>query len=130
MYGAVFFSVMDQKLCAYATFFLLNKFCKDRHLQKRLLDKPEIIREIAELAFNLLKENVKLGPREKRRLKKFKRELQILIDKKKSNNARIKALVGGRQKGGGPLLSSLLSIGLPILATLIKEKISSSRRRK
>jgi hypothetical protein len=90
----------------------------DRKLRCLLLKNQLVIKALSELALNLLKENVQLSEIEKKRLRKYAKELLKLA--RKSGCAQKTKLLAG-QRGEG-VLSTLLTIGLPILSQLLFSK--------
>jgi len=95
---------------------VLFETLEDKELRKRLLlQKPEIIPALSELVLNLIQENVDLSQKDRRKLKRYKKELIHLVQKGQ-HKQKYRLLSG--QKGAG-LLGTVLSIGLPILSSLL-----------
>lgn len=87
------------------------KACRNLAKRKALLDRggATVQRLLREIAYNLLKGNVKLTKRQLSNLRKHKKAVRTLASKKPSLQKRIKL----EQKGG--FLTALLS---PVLAAL------------
>jgi len=73
----------------------------------------EVTRAICECAHNVLKGNVPLSHAQFKKLKRYRKQLKLLSDKKVSNKQKSKVL----QKGG--FIGSLLSVAIPALASVI-----------
>jgi hypothetical protein len=74
---------------------------------------PEVTKAICECAHNVLKGNVPLDPAQFKKLKRYRKQLLLLTDKKVSNKQKSNVL----QKGG--FVGSLLSVAIPALASII-----------
>lgn len=115
---------------------VLEKFGgKDKILRKQLWQKSETFSILSDLCYNLSRENLELNPAQRERLLRFKKELRIFLDKKKSRKKRLRALLLSKSSNnkksyqkGGALLGTLLSVGLPFLASLVGDRLL--RRRK
>lgn len=84
-------------------------------LRKLILQNKKVIDALSEVALNLVKGNIPLSNPDKRKLKKYKKELIQLIQKQ---NRRTKYNILTGQRGSG-LLSGLLSVALPVLSSLL-----------
>lgn len=103
---------------------VLYETIKDVNLRKKLLLKNKfILPALRELCVNLLKENIILHPVSKKKLRKFRKELPILA-KRGSNNSKTKILLNQKGKSAA-LLSTLLSIGIPLITKLISNGSSN-----
>lgn len=93
---------------------ILLENLRNKDLRTKLLRRPDVILALSELTLNILKENIPLTKKDKNSLNRYREELLCLVRKKQAPKYRI--LTG--QKGAG-LLSSLLTVGLPILTSLL-----------
>jgi len=91
----------------------------DKELHKHLLRSEEILKSLCELALNLVLENVQLTAAEKHKLRKYKKEILQLI---RTRDLKGKYNLLTRDQQGAGLVSTLLSIGLPALASLLFTK--------
>jgi len=98
---------------------------RDKELCCHLLQKKVVLRGLKELVHNILHQTFPLTQEDKTRLKKFREELLILASK---NCGKRQSDLFTSQRGG-QLLSTLLSVGLPILAQLLFSKKHDSNRR-
>ena len=103
---------MSKRLKAHAPYLhvLVNGTAKQREGILRGADK-ELVYCLCECALNVLQGNVKLQNKEKNHLKKYKRQLRDLSNKKISLRTKRKLLL--KQKGGW--VSALIA---PVLSTL------------
>lgn len=76
---------------------------------------PPVIESICELTINLLKSHVKLTPKSKRFLEKYKRELRCLSCSKRSLKSKRKLLV---QKGHGFIPALIATVISSVASTL------------
>ena len=74
---------------------------------------PDLVKAICECAYNTLKGNVPLTPAQYRKLRRYKKHLRTLADRKKSQKVKKRTL----QSGG--FLGALLSTILPAVTGLI-----------
>lgn len=108
----------------YPYLIVLSETLTDSQLRKKLLNKPKVLNCISELTYNLLKGNIQLTEQEKKKLQKFRKELCKLATK---GNIKTKQKLLSGQKGRG-ILSTLLTIGLPVLFSLLSSKNASNRK--
>ena len=79
---------------------------------------PDLIQALCEIALNLLKGNIPLNPVQYRKLKKQKKIIRLLADKK--TGLKRKHHVLKNQTGG--FIGAILSAAIPLLASLIGSK--------
>lgn len=75
---------------------------------------PQVIKAICECCLNVLNNNVPLKPGEFKKLKRYKKLLRLLADKKVSLKRKKQVI----QKGGA-FLSTLLGVAVPAIASLL-----------
>ena len=78
----------------------------------------KLLHSISECALNVLKGTVKLSDCKKRKLRKFKRQLRTIVDKRVPLAGKKKLII---QRGG--FIVSLLSAVLPAPATIIYDQL-------
>ena len=83
---------------------------------KAILTDPVLIRAICECCHNVLKGNVPLTPRQKKRLARYKKKLRQLSDRKTSIKRKRKILQTG---GIAPLVAALLPAILPLASKVV-----------
>ena len=103
---------------AYPYLKILAENKNDKPLCKHLLRKKFVLQAIKEVTYNCLKQNFPIDSKQKKKLKRFQKELLVLAEKKCSKKQET-VLTGQR---GGQLLTTLLAVGLPILANLLFSK--------
>jgi len=81
----------------------------------------ELLNSISECALKVLRGNVKLSVSKKRKLRKFKRQIRTVVDKRVPLAPKKKLII---QRGG--FIVPLLTAELPTLATLIYDHFKSS----
>ena len=111
---------------AFPYIVVLHESNRDQKLRKNLLHSKKVLNCLSELIYNILAQNVVLTEGDKKKLKKYKSEL-IKLARKGGNNQKYTILTG--QKGRG-IVSTVLSIGLPILASLLAVQSHGSVDRK
>ena len=84
-------------------------------IRKAIIDEsgPEVIHALCECAQNTINGNVKLSPAHFKKLKRYKKQLRLLADKKVGVKRKKREL----QKGG--FVGALLGAVLPTLAGLV-----------
>ena len=84
-------------------------------LKKAIIEhaSPDLINAISEIVWNMLKGVIKLTPKQKRRLSRYKEEFCSLVKKKLSIAKKRKIL---NQKGTGAGLAALVPIALALLS--------------
>lgn len=107
---------------AYPYLVVLSE-TKNPQLKRLLLKNPIVLKVISELVLNLLKENIELSQKQKEQLKTYATHL-IKLTHKREQAKKIKILSG--QTGEG-ILSTLLSIGLPVLASMLFSNKNGSK---
>ncbi len=107
---------------SYPYLIVLYESPRDRILWKRLLKRQQLLLAISELVLNLIRENISISLKDKKRLQKYKKELIHLVSK----NSKKKYHVLTGQKGRG-LLTTVLTLALPALSKLL---LNDSRNRK
>ncbi len=90
---------------------------KNKRLCQALLSDPTTLDAFSECAFNVLKGNAPISAKTAKKLKKFRKPLEILVDKRKGRKKKFKILTAPGQKGGF-LICAILSAVLPILSHL------------
>lgn len=80
------------------------------------------IKSISELALNTLRGNIELNSHDSQKLRKYRKQLHLLANKRTSVVLKKRTL----QKGG--FLPALLATVVPIIAGLIQNSIQSQRR--
>ncbi len=95
---------------------------KNPVLRNKILENPKVIQCIAELAYNILNKNIVVSEREKKQLQKHRKNLYKLANKRGN-----KVLKGPR---GAGLLTTLLTIGIPVLASLILDGSKRQRQQR
>jgi hypothetical protein len=104
---------------AYPYLLVLSDLDKnERTLKKCILEKDFVLAAISEIVYNLLKENVELTGSEKRKLLQEAKSLLKLASKTHAVGAKYRLLTG--QSGAG-VLSTILTIGIPILSKLLND---------
>lgn len=103
---------------SYPYLVVLGETIKDLELRKQLLRYKKVLDSLSELTLNLLEQNILLTEAEKKKLKKFRKEL-LQLSKKYNHQRKYQILTG--QQGSG-LLTTILSIGLPVLASMLFNK--------
>ena len=83
---------------------------------KAILTDPDLIRAICECCHNVLKGNVPLTPRQKKRLARYKKKLRQLSDRKTSIKRKREVLQTG---GIAPLAAALLPAILPLATKVV-----------
>lgn len=86
-----------------------------------MLKEKKVLNTLSELALNILKQNIAISPKERKKLLKFSKELLLLV-KRGREKRKQKALTGQK---GGQVLSALLKLGLPILASILFSKTTN-----
>ena len=81
----------------------------------------DLINSVSECALNVLRGNITLSNCKKGRLRKFKRQLRAVVDKRVPVTIKKRLII---QRGG--FLVPLLTAVLPALATFIFDKLKSS----
>lgn len=79
---------------------------------RAIVTDPDLIRAFCECCYNVLKGNVPLTPRQKKRLARYKKKLRQLSDRKTSIKRKRKILQTG---GIVPLAAALLPTILPLV---------------
>ncbi len=90
---------------------------KNKQLCQALLSDPTTIDAFSECTFNVLKGNAPISAKVTKKLKKFRKLLEFLVDKRTGRKRKFKILTAPGQKGGF-LISAILSAVLPILSHL------------
>ncbi|MCP4652812.1 MAG: hypothetical protein GY858_05455 [Candidatus Omnitrophica bacterium] len=90
---------------------------KNKRLCQALLSDPTTLDAFSECTFNVLKGNAPIGSKTAKKLKKFRKPLEFLVNKGKGRKKKFKILTAPGQKGGF-LISAILSAVLPILSRL------------
>lgn len=103
---------------AFPILLVLSQKLKNKQVRKELLKDKNIIHALSELTLNILKGYVPLTPGDRQKLQKLRANLQKLVATETPIRKKYNLLVD--QKGSGVFLSTLLSIGIPILTKLIK----------
>lgn len=101
-------------------FLMQVRNAKTRVARRRLMrgaGAPEIS-TMAEIAKNVLAGKIKLSPKQKRALCKYKRHLRRLASRKYNYKVKKRSLM----RGGMPIVPLLISTIGPLLASLIKRK--------
>ena len=96
----------------YPSLLLLHKTKVDKGLRKVLFQDKRILKVLEEISHNLCLGHIRLSKAEKDKLKRYKKQLQLLSDKGKTDQ-KYKVLTS---KVGGAALTSLL----PIVLTALK----------
>jgi len=104
---------------SYPYLIVLSESLKNKKLRKALVENPKLLSGLTELILNLLQENIPLTPQQRKNLRQYQRELLTLVRKEVSSKHKTKALSG--QRGDG-FLSTVLSVGLPVLASWLMKK--------
>ena len=108
----------------YPYLLVLLDCVNDPVLRNKILKNPKVVQCISELAYNILKENVKVSTREKKQLQKHRKNLYKLATKGRN---KLTLLKGPR---GAGLLTTLLTIGIPVLASLILDGSKRQRQQR
>jgi 3-dehydroquinate synthetase len=105
---------------------LIKKYCKilhilcqkrvDKKIQCSLLQSPEVIKALSEVAYNILRGNINISGEQKKKLLKYKHILRKLARKQYSCQQKRKII----QRGGGAFLPLLLPVIGSLLASIIK----------
>ncbi len=103
----------------YPYLVVLSESLSDPTLRNKILNKPKVLSCISEIVLNILKKNIVLSEKERKRLKKYKTDLYKLGGQKGNTKAKQKILSG--QRGTG-LLQAILAIGIPALIYLLTSK--------
>jgi hypothetical protein len=101
---------------AYPLLLVLSQSIKNKKLRKELLKNRKVLDSLRELTVNVLHETVPISQSARRKLLQFKKELVLLAEK---DRYRKKYTVLKGSQRGGALLSTLLGVGIPILADLL-----------
>ena len=111
-----------KSVCRHLKFLAI---CKDPVTSSILVkNSPDnVIKGIANAAFNAQKGDVKLTPAQTKKLARFRKQIYDLADKNKTIKAKRKILV---QKGGFAFLPLLLSTVLGTLGSAIINRISGN----
>lgn len=107
----MFKNKFNMSACVGRNAAMLRFLCGAKlHVVKTVLKgaSPDLIKALSECCLNVLKGHVRLTPRQKRRLTKYKQNLRLLAQKKTSTKRRKQLL----QKGGfiGALLKPVLGV--------------------
>ena len=108
---------------AYPYLIVLANSIENEKLKKELLKEQAIVDSLSEIALNILKQNIPTKPNERKKLRKYKKELLELVQK---GGTKKKQLCLKGQRGSG-IITTLLSIGLPIIASLLANKKHGSK---
>ena len=84
-------------------------------IKKAILSDPQIINAISECVLNLVAGNIQLSSKQKKKLKKYKKDLRILATKTTSKLRKRKIL---QQKGGGAFLPFIIPAALSLYQLL------------
>jgi len=103
---------------SYPYLIVLAETINTPEIRHYLLQNEQIIKALSELTLNILKQNFSISKKDKQKLQAFRKQL-IQLASKGSSKQKHRLLTG---KKGGQLLSTILSIGLPILANLLFKK--------
>lgn len=106
----------------YPFMIVLHKTLRNKALRKYLLKDKKILNALSELTLNILKQNIGVSSKDKKKLVKFSKQLSLLV---KRGREREKQKILNSQRGG-QLLSTLLSIGLPVLTSLLLKNGSNN----
>lgn len=89
----------------------------DKHLRKSIIKgaKPDLISCISDICYNTLQGKVKLNPKEKRKISKYKNKLRKIANPATTLQSRRELI----QRGGG-FLQLLLRPLLTVIAPLVK----------
>ena len=95
---------------------LLQTLVDSKPILKKAIIKyasPDLVNAISEIVWNMLKGVIKLTPKQKQHLSRYKKEFRSLVQKKLSIAKKRKIL---NQKGSGAGLAVLLPLALSLLA--------------
>jgi hypothetical protein len=111
---------------AYPLLLVLAKSInKNKKLREELLKNQKVLDSLRELTVNVLHETVPISQSARKRLLQFRKELVLLAEKGRYRKKY--AVLKGSQRGGA-LLSTLLGVGIPILADLLFSHGGSNSR--
>lgn len=116
-------SVSEVVKKSFPYLIVLNENCKNKEIRNNILKSKKVLCAITEIVYNILKGNIDLTKKNKRLLRNYKKEL-LLIARKGRNIQKNKIL--SDQRGAG-ILSTILSVGIPIIASLLSRKHDSKR---
>lgn len=91
--------------------------------QNLILKNRVVLLTLCEILWNLVNETVPLTPEVVGRLKSLRDSIVVLLNKKTPLKKKRQLLLN--QKGGQPLLGTILALGLPVITELLKKAISS-----
>jgi len=103
---------------SYPYLVVLAETIKIPEIRHYLLQNEQVLNALSEITVNLLKQNFPISKKDKQKLQTFRKGLILLATK--GNLKQKHKLLSGQK--GGQLLSALLSIGLPVLASLLSNR--------
>jgi hypothetical protein len=100
---------------SYPYLLVLAETIDNPQIRRHLLKNKQVLKALTELTWNILKQNFEIQKKDKIKLKQFHRGL-IYLATGRSWKQKEQLFSGHR---GGQLLSTILGVGLPILANLL-----------